>query len=182
MQFWLVKAEEPMVFDALPVVKTRYFYGDEDKAKLYTQARLYMYKQDLYISLAVFAQEFTKHSGVAFAFSGGTAGYGWVHLNDSEAGFSVCSKPQLPWQRQENVHHLQVQRFAGQDEQGRYTGAEMCVPHELLQQLPSDGNMFLGALFQYDMQAQAYGSSVQILDPNAPVDAQYFDNFDVLEL
>lgn len=122
-------SKKPLFFDALPAQKVQYYTPDCIN-NIYTFARIYVHKEDLMLSLSVFQKEPTEQDWAVFLLHSQTQGLLTICINVHTAFmFKQQNGKTTP------IPVPSIERFAGEDEQGWYWSAGLCINKELLQEI-----------------------------------------------
>ncbi|MDL2293652.1 hypothetical protein LJC60_03375 [Ruminococcaceae bacterium OttesenSCG-928-D13] len=193
MVFPVTISDIPLELDTLPALKTRYFCHDgslpaRDTARIYTMARLYVQNGVLQLGLSAFERDPAPDSSISFALGGEGQQFALVTLTPEDATLEVLEKtppPALFGGREAVLETpLEAGRFAGQDEQGWYWGAQMALPKTVLAGCGcplSPGARFGGALFKYRFGLPAFGASCRMEDNARPLDFASFGTFEATD-
>lgn len=172
----------PLIFDALPAAKVRYYYGSYGcygspaRGNIYTLARMYFLQGSLALSLSAFERDPDEMSRIEFALAGS---------QDAPLFRIVLTRGGI-----QSVHPVGAtgavgpsSSFSGADEQGWYWGAHLTIPPDILEEaglVPAPEVEFRAALYKTRAGEDAYGSSFQPGDPQNPHHAADFGLFRIV--
>lgn len=174
----------PLVFDALPALKVRY-YTASIPFKIYTYARMYVQAGALALSFYCFEKQPQPGSGVSFGVT--QPGKSLLFLSLFPENVTLAQYPLgtlLPTTTGGTPLPAPAPAyFAGQDEQGWYWGASVLLPRALLGQCGltlAPGAVFNAAVFYQPQGSAGYGASCP-LGPGGPLNPGQFDVFEVVD-
>ncbi len=163
----------PLVFDSLPALKTRYYYGDWPYGGIYTLGRMYILGGDLHVSLSAFEKDPAPESCVCLGLC--AEGPAAVFAKTSPAALMVSVR------EGDNIlstHNVPPRFFRSADEQGWSWGAEFVLDAQLLQRAGivfANNPTFRAALYKYTAGCPAYGVSNRLLDEKNPFSIVNFE-------
>ena len=176
-------SEQPLHFDVMQAVKVRYYWGDERCPPLYAYGRMYVHAGTLCASLTVFQKQPEEQNCIALAVSNGKKILFYTLSPFSGRLFLCPSGSQLPPDSSSTLLSAsEPLRFAGDDEQGWYWGAQIEISPEMLAKAGLSlilGSDFKAAVFYYRTDTVFGGSSFEAGNL-PPLSAALFSNYTIV--
>lgn len=163
MEVLVTQSDTPLVFDAIPAVKVRYY--SRGGLPVYTYARVYVLGRQLVLNLCAFERTPAADSEIGFSVAGANGGQLYFSLTPQDARLRLLPEGKPP----QSLPAPEPTRFAGVDEQGWHWGATAFLPASFLQKVgivPA-----VGAQFRAAAQKSWRGKNAGAFGSSAPLDA-----------